>query len=147
MCQTVSKFLGGLSPNNSRHSEIMVMGWEHLDAQLETKEINESIREIIHGMAGGQAAHQADALKFGLYSVLQQKGTPIRAFARLRCTYRACEAHRQPISLFSQGNGIKCTKRTGLFDTVCNQTMECSECGHAHTDHCNWCKGCRSVFG
>lgn len=147
MCQTASKSLGGLSLNDFRHSEIVVMGWEYMDAQLETEKINESIREIIQGMAGGHAVHQADALKFGLYRARQQNGAANCSFARLRCIDRACEARCQPVSPFSPGDGIKCTKRAGWFGTMCNLTMVCSDCGHARIDHCSWCKGCRSMFG
>lgn len=111
------------------------------------KEINESVREIIYGMAGGQAAYQADALKFGLYRALRQMGTGNCSLPRLRCTSTACEAHRKPVSSFCLGNSIKCTKRGDPFGTVCNLTMKCSGCGRVRTDHCTWCKGCRSMFG
>jgi len=151
-CRTISKPLGSLNPNNSRQSEIIAMGWKHLDAKLKTEEMDSSIREIIQGMAGGRAIHQTDALKFGLYGVLRRKGSANHSFARLRCPEKTCEAHRQPVSCPAPGNSNNCTGhevrwgRNGpIFTTT--KTMECSECGHARTDNCTWCKGCRRVFG
>ena len=125
------------------------MGWKHLD-QLKA-EVNEPIREIIQGMAGGHAAHRADALKFGLYDALRRKGSANRSFARLRCPDAACKERRKPISCLSLGYRLTCPKHNDLnwtgFDAVSAKVMECSECGHARTDHCTWCKGCRRIFG
>jgi len=143
MTETFSRFA-------SQYSEIMVMGWKHLDAQLKAKNVNTPIRETIQGMAGGRAAHQADALKFGLYGALRQKGPANRSFARLRCPDATCEARRQPVSYLSLGNNLTCTKHKGWggwFGAVSTKVMECSECGHTRTDHCTWCKGCRRIFG
>jgi hypothetical protein len=132
----------------------MVAGWKHLDAQLEAENVNKPVREIIQGMAGGDAVHQADALKFGLYGALRQKGSANRSFARLRCPDTTCEARRQPVSYTSLGNNLTCMKHGvggwgwhGAYGGGSNKIMECSECGHARTDHCTWCKGCRRIFG
>ena len=126
------------------------MGWKHLDAQLK-EEVNEPIREIIQGMAGGHAAHQADALKFGLYGALRQKGSANRSFAWLRCPDVACKGRRKLVSCLSLGNSLTCPKHKDLvwsgFSAVSTKIMECSECGHTRTDHCTWCKGCRRIFG
>ena len=124
------------------------MGWKYLDALPETERINGSIQEIIQGMAGGHAAHKTDALKFGLYDALRQKGSTNLTFAQLRCPVTTCEARRQPVSHLSLGNGINCTKHKGWgwFTGERPKMMECSECGHARTDHCTWCKGCRGAF-
>jgi len=134
----------------SQYSEIMVIGWKHLDTQLKTENGEKPIQEVIQGMAGGHAAHQADALKFGLYGALRKKGLVNRSFARLRCPDAACEARRQPVSYLSMGNGLTCIKHPspwGRPNGVSTKFMECSECGHARTDHCTWCKGCRRIFG
>ena len=112
----------------------MAMGWKYLDAKLKAEEIDESIREIIHGMAGGNAAHQTDALNFGLYDALRQKGSADHSFARLRCPYAPCEARRQPVSYLTLGDSISCTNHE-IGGPECfirqPQAMECSECGHA----------------
>ena len=123
------------------------MGWKYLDARLKAEKVNESIREIIQGMAGGNAPHQVDALKFGLYGALRQKGSTNRSFAQLRCCDVTCEARRQPVSYASLGNDITCPKHNTWFSAVGDKVMECSECGHARTDHYTWCKGCRRMFG
>ena len=127
------------------------MGWKHLDTQLKAEDVNKPVREIIQGMAGGHATHQADALKFGLYGALRQQVPANRSFARLRCPITTCEARRQPVSYLSLGNSLTCTKHGGWglswSSAVSTKVMECSECGHARTDHCTWCKGCRRIFG
>ena len=124
----------------------MVMGWKYLDAQLKTESANKPIREIIQGMAGGHATHQTDALKFGLYDALRQKGSANRSFARLRCPDATCEARRQPVSYLSLGDSLTCVGHGPGRKAVSTKIMECSECGHARTDYCNWCKGCRRIF-
>ena len=124
------------------------MGWKYLNAKLKTKDIDESIRGIIQGMAGGDSAHQADALKFGLYGALRQEATG-HPFAQLRCSDTNCTAHGHPVSYLSQGNNIDCTRHVGWgsWFGATSKGMECSECGHPRTDHCTWCKGCRRAFG
>src|SRR5882757_9582094 len=99
----------------------MVMGWEH----LKTENINESIQEIIRGMAGGNAAHQVNALKFGLYSVIRQNGSS------------GCPACRDPVSYISLGNGVSRVRRTnwGRRGRPPPVTTVCSECGHSRTDY------------
>jgi hypothetical protein len=69
--------------NDGRHSEIMVMEWKHMDAKLNSDKTIKFIQEIIQGMAGGKAAHQADTLKFGLYAALRQNGPTKCPFAQL----------------------------------------------------------------
>jgi len=129
------------------------MGWKHLDAQPEAEKINGSIQEIIQGMARGHAAYKTDALKFGLYDVLRQKGSANNTFAQLRCPVTTCEARRQPVSYLSLRNDITCTKHPippfidiGFPTGERVKMMVCSECGHARKDHCTWCKGCRGMF-
>jgi hypothetical protein len=147
-CRTIFRPLGVLNPDDFRHSEITVMGWERLDAKLGVERINESIRVIVQGMAGGHAKHQTDALKFGLYDVLRQKGSAKHSFARLRCPDVTCEGHRQPVSC-PAGNSSACTKRKdrGFWPSTCSKIMQCSECGHVRKDHYTWCGGCRGMFG
>ena len=150
MCRTISTLLGALNPDGFRYSEVMVMGWKYLDAQLKEENVNKPVQEIIQGMAGGHAGHQADALKFGLYGALRRKGSADRSSARLRCPDATCEAHRQSVSYISLGNGFTCTKQEcggwSWSSGAGTKIMECSECGHPRTDHCTWCKGCRRIF-
>lgn len=123
------------------------MGWKHLDAKLGTEKIGESIRGVIHGMAGGDGIHQADALKFGLYGALRREGVTNHPFARLRCRDVGCEAHNHPVSL-DPGNKGGCTRHKGAWGlSAPPKVMECSECGRARTDQYTWCKGCRKMFG
>jgi len=126
------------------------VGWKYLDARLKEEDVNKPIREIIQGMAEGHAAHQADALKFGLYGALRRKGSDDRSFARLRCPDATCKARRQSVSYISLGNSLTCTQHgplgLGWYGGADTKIMECSECGHARTDHCTWCKGCRRIF-
>ena len=144
-----------LNPDDGRQSEIMVMGWKYLDANLRKVRVDESIREVIHDMAGGDAAHQADALKFGLYGALRarQECAANHPFARLRCPDASCKAHHNPVSYLDPGNSINCTRHNvggwgrAFGSPVTPKIMECSECGHARTDRCTWCKGCRRMFG
>ena len=123
------------------------MGWKYSNAELKAEKVNGSIREVVQGMAGGNAPHQADALKFGLYNVLRREGSTNRSLTRLRCRDEACEARRQPVSYASLGNSITCPKHSARPDAASTKIMECSGCGHARTDHCTWCKGCRRMFG
>ena len=131
----------------------MIMGWKHLNTQLKAESVKKPIREVIQGMAGGHAAHQADALKFGLYGALREKGPTNTAFALLRCPETTCEARRQPVSYLSLGDSLTCTKHQGPWGSWLGapipgtKIMECSDCGHARTDHCTWCKGCQRIFG
>jgi len=127
------------------------MGWECLGAKLRTEEIDESIRGVIRGMAGGNVPHQSDALKFGLYGALRQERAANHPFARLRCPDKSCKAHQRPVSYPVSGNSISCTRHEGggwlgLGPTT-PKIMECSECGHAREDQYPWCKGCRRMFG
>jgi len=135
-----------MNPNGCRQSEIMVMGWKDLDGMLKARKINESVRGIIHGMAGGDAAHQTDALKFGLYGALRQKGSTSHPFAQLRCPNTACNVHPQLVSYLSLGNSTGCTSRGWFGRAGTTKPMVCSECSHPRTDHCSWCKGCRRMF-
>ena len=124
------------------------MGWKHLNAELETEKIDESIRGIIQGMAGGNAAHQADALRVGLYGAFQRKGATNHPFAQLRCTTKGCTARQSPVSYLSLGSSTGCTKHAFSWSSSTTpRIMECSECGHPRTDHYTWCKGCRRMFG
>jgi hypothetical protein len=127
----------------------MVMGWEHLDAKLETEKTIELIQEIIQGMTEGNAIHQADGLKFGLYNALRQGGATNYPFARLRCPDAGCAAHSDPVSYTSLGDSICCTRhrRWSLGSAATPKVMACTECGHARADSCTWCKGCRRIFG
>ena len=123
------------------------MGWKILDTKLKTEKIGDSVRGVIHGMAGGNAVHQADALKFGLYGALQQEGTTNHPFARLRCPVASCETHHNPVRL-DPGNSVGCTKHVvGWGELETPKIMECSECGYARTNRYTWCKGCRRMFG
>ena len=50
----------------------MEMGWKHLSSRLKTKKTMASALELIKGMEGGNAAHRANALEYGLYSALRR---------------------------------------------------------------------------
>ena len=125
------------------------MGWKYLDANLKAEKIDESVQGVIHDMAGGDAAHQADALKFGLYGALRREGAAKHPFARLRCPDKSCDAHNHPVSYPISGNATSCTKHKGWGwgGLTTPKVMECSECGHAREDQYTWCKGCRRMFG
>ena len=119
----------------------MAMGWKHLGAELKTERTTTSVLDLIKGMEGGDAAHRAGALKFGLYNALRQKGPARNTLARLRCTDEECWANKKPTRYRALGEEGGCPKH--LFHTT---TVECSKCGCSQVDHCIWCKGCRRVF-
>jgi len=137
-----------LNAKGVRQSEIMAMGWEHLHANLETEKTTELIQEIIQSMGEGNAVHQADGLKFGLYDALRQKGAVNYPFARLQCPDAGCAWHHDPVSYVALGNSLCCTrhKRWSSGSAATSKVMVCSECGHARADRCTWCKGCRRIF-
>ena len=115
------------------------MGWKHLGAELKTEIATSSVQGLIKGMADGGAAHQADALRFGLYAALRLKGPNVSHLALLKCADKKCEGHNNPVSYQSLGRGIACTE-------CWSESMVCADCGHARVDHCTWCKGCRGLF-
>jgi len=120
----------------------MEMGWKHLGAELKTDSTKTSVLEFIKGMEGGDAAHRADALKFGLYNALRQKSPAQSTLAMLRCTGRKCPANESPVSYLTLGGKISCPRHYKSDE----QTMKCSECGHERVDHYVLCKGCRRLF-
>ena len=128
------------------------MGWKYLNTKPKAEKVDKSIRGIIQDMAGGKSAHRVDALKFGLYGALRQRGSAKHPFAQLRCPDKSCAAHHNPVSYLSQGNSVDCTRHKNGFGssffgtTSTSKVMECSKCGHPRTDHCTWCKGCRRPF-
>jgi len=124
----------------AQHSEVMAMGWKHLGADMKTETTMTSTLELIKGMAEGGTAHRADALRFGMYNALRQKGPSDGRLALLKCVNEKCKGPVQPVTYRSLGGKIQCAK----CRTV---NMECSVCGHARRDHCTWCKGCRMLFG
>ena len=81
-----------LIPNN-RDPEIMEMGWKHLSGKFKTEKTTASALELVKGMEGGNAAHRANVLKFGLYSALQHKGPAQRTFASLRSAHEQHSAN------------------------------------------------------
>lgn len=138
----------GPEPSDVSQSEIMVMGWEHLNANVETEKTTELIQGIIQSMSEGNVTHQTDGLKFGLYNALRQKGGASYPFAQLRCPDEGCAAHRDPVSYTALGDSLCCTrhKRWSLGSAATPKEMQCTECGHTRTDRCAWCKGCRRMF-
>jgi len=129
-----------LSPNN-RHSEIMAIGWKRLGAELKTEKTASSILGLIKDTAEGHTPHRADALRFGLYKNLRQKGPAKSALALLRCTDEKCLASKNPIYYNTLEGKIGCPRHLSAV-----QTLKCSECDRARDDYCTWCKGCRRVF-
>lgn len=125
-----------------RYLEIMVTGWKHLSTNLKTERTGTSVLDLIKGMQGGDATHRVDALKFGLYCALRQKGPAKNTLALLRCSSEKCSANANPISFDAMGGKVICPKHR-----VSTPSMICSECGHTRADHGNWCKGCRRLFG
>ena len=78
---------------NNRNPEIMKMGWKLLGGKFKTEKTTASALELIKGMEGGNAAHRANVLKFGLYSALQRQGPEQRTFASLRSTHEQHSAN------------------------------------------------------
>lgn len=135
-----------LKRNDGRQSEVIAMGWKYLDAQVRKETVDESIRGVIRGMAEGDAAHQADALKFGLYAALRARqgwGTKY-PFALLRCPDAGCASLRPVSYLDPLRRNNFCSSR---HEDWRRKAMECSQCGRARKDQCTWCKGCRRLFG
>lgn len=63
-------------------------------------------------MEGGEEAHRADALKFGLYNALRLKAPALSTFALLQCTDEKCSANAKPISYSALAGGIVCPKHS-----------------------------------
>lgn len=132
-----------LSPNN-RHPGIMAIGWKHLRAKLKTERTTTSVLELVIGMKKGDAAHRANALKFGLYEVLRQKDPAEGTLALLRCCDNKCPANKVPVSQQSLRGKIVCPDWRHFLGP--SELTQCSECGHLREDHYTWCKGCQRLF-
>lgn len=127
-----------------RHPEIVAMGWKHIGGKLKA-ERTASILEIIKNMKEGNAVHRANALKFGLYNVLRQKGPAKSTLALLRCCDEKCPANKDPISHSNLRGRIVCPDRYHSQNLDASG-LKCSECDHLREDHYIWCQGCRRVF-
>ena len=131
-----------LNPS-ARHSEIMAIGWKHLGTKLKNEGTTNSVLELIKNMKDGNAAYRANTLKFGLYSVLRQKGPAKSTLALLRCSEERCPANKDPIPYRNLRGDVFCPDMCHLFQSV---RPKCSECGHPRADHYTWCQGCQRVF-
>lgn len=147
MCQTTPEALAVFQTNDVRYSEVVAMGWKYSDANLKEEKATELIQELIQGMAEGNASHQANGLKFGLYNALRQRGMGDYPFAQLRCRQTDCKYHRCPVSYADLDDSIYCTRHNGSSSgTSTLGVMECTKCGHTRTDRFSWCQGCRGMF-
>lgn len=147
-CQTIPEMFAVSRTNDVRYSEIIVMGWKYLNANLGEEKETELVQELIERMAEGNVVHQANGLRFGLYNALRQRGMGDYPFARLRCSKKNCANHARPLAYTDLGDRIYCAvhRRWSLTRVATPGVMECTECGHARKDRFTWCQGCRRMF-
>ena len=96
------------------------------------------MEENIYHIFDGSLSHCADALKLGLRKALNLKKQ--RNSVKLRCSWKKCSLHSNPVSYSSVGSNIYCPRCKD------GEQMQCVGCGRKMTDDYTSCQGCGKWF-